>query len=99
MTINEILQAYTRGEFNLEKTNEELKKAGAMFHIDPNKNALSAEETKLGFGLLDTGTGYMDKALMIGNELVHADCGDMVAYFIQNGVTYKVEGKKCIECK
>lgn len=97
MTINEILIAYTRGEFTLEKANEELKNAGATFHLDPEKNTLSAEEIKLGFGLLDTGTGYMDKALMVGDELVHADCGDMVAYFIQNGTTYKVKGNKVIE--
>lgn len=96
MTINEILQAYTRGEFTLEQANEELKNAGANFNLDPDKNTLSAEEIKLGFGLLDTGTGYMDKALMVGDQLVHADCGDMVAYFIQNGVTYKVHGNKLI---
>ena len=97
MTIKEIMHKYTAGEFTLEKTNEELKNAGATFHLDPEKNTLSNEEIKMGFGLLDTGTGYMDKTLMIGNELVHADCGDMVAFFVQNGVTYKVEGKKCIE--
>lgn len=97
MAINEILHAYTRGEFTLEKANEELKNAGANFHLDPEKNTLSAEEIKLGFGLLDTGTGYMDKALMVGDELVHTDCGDMVAYFIQNGETYKVKGNKVIE--
>lgn len=96
MTINEILNAYTRGEFALEQANEELKNAGATFHLDPEKNTLSAEEIKLGFGLLDTGTGCMDKALMVGDELVHADCGDMVAFFIQNGVTYKVHGNKLV---
>lgn len=96
MTINEILHKYTTGELTLEQANEELKNAGATFHLDPNKNALSAEEIKLGFGLLDTGTGYMDKALMVGGQLVHADCGDMVAYFIQNGITYKVHGNKLI---
>lgn len=97
MTINEIMHKYTAGEFTLEKANEELKNAGANFHLDPEKNTLSAEEIKLGFGLLDTGTGYMDKALMVGNELVHTDCGDMVAYFIQNGETYKVKGNKVIK--
>lgn len=96
MTINKILQAYTHGEFTLEQANEELKNAGATFHLDPEKNTLSAEEIKLGFGLLDTGTGYMDKALMVGGQLVHADCGDMVAYFIQNGTTYKVHGNKLV---
>jgi hypothetical protein len=96
MTIKEIMHKYTAGEFTLEQANEELKNAGATFHLDPNKNTLSNEEIKMGFGLLDTGTGYMDKALMVGDELVHADCGDMVAFFIQNGTTYKVNGNKLI---
>lgn len=97
MPINEILQAYTRGEFTLEQANAELEAAKANFHLDPKKNTLSREEIILGYGLLDTGTGYMDKALMVGNELVHTDCGDMVAYFIQNGETYKVKGNKVIK--
>lgn len=96
MTINEILQAYTRGEFTLEQANAELEATNATFHLDPEKNTLSAEEIKLGFGLLDTGTGYMDKALMVGGQLVHADCGDMVAFFIQNGTTYRVHGNKLV---
>lgn len=96
MTIKEIMHKYTAGEFNLEQANEELKNAGATFHLDPEKNTLTREEILLGFGLLDTGTGYMDKTLMVGNELVHADCGDMVAFFIQNGTTYKVHGNKLI---
>lgn len=96
MTIKEIMHKYTAGEFTLEQANEELKNAGATFHLDPNKNTLSNEEIKMGFGLLDTGTGYMDKTLMVGNELVHADCGDMVAFFIQNGTTYRVHGNKLV---
>ena len=97
MTINEILQAYTRGEFTLEQANAELETTNATFHLDPEKNTLSHEEIILGFGLLDTGTGYMDKALMVGDELVHTDCGDMVAYFIQNAETYKGKGNKVIK--
>lgn len=96
MTIKEILHAYTKGEYTLEQANAELAKAGANFHLDPEKNTLSREEIILGYGLLDTGTGYMDKALMVGDELVHADCGDMVAFFIQNGTTYRVHGKKLV---
>lgn len=97
MTINEILHHYTTGEATLEETNKALKEAEVNFHLDPEKNTLSAEEIKLGFGLLDTGTGYMEKTLMVGNELVHADCGDMVAYFHQNGTIYRVHGNKLVE--
>lgn len=97
MTINEIIGAYTAGEKTLEETNASLKEAGATFHIDPEKNTLSHEETLLGFGLLDTGTGSLDKTLAIGNELVHADCGDMVAFFYRNGRTYRVNGKVLTE--
>ena len=96
MTIKEIMHKYTAGEFTLDQANEELKNAGATFHLDPEKNTLTHEEILLGFGLLDTGTGYMDKTLKVGDELVHADCGDMVAFFIQNGITYRVHGNKLI---
>lgn len=96
MTIKEIMHKYTAGEFTLEQANAELEATNATFHLDPEKNTLSAEEIKLGFGLLDTGTGYMDKALMVGGQLVHADCGDMVAFFYQNGTTYRVHGNKLV---
>ena len=68
MSINEILMKYTNGEADLEKTNQALKEAGAKYHLDPGKNALTEAEIRAttvgtypdmanGWGLLDTGTG------------------------------------------
>lgn len=96
MKSTEIIRAYTAGEKTLDETNAKLKEIGAGFHLDPARNEIKPEEIGR-YGLLDTGTGYMDKALMVGDELVHTDCGDMVAYFIQNGETYKVKGNKVIK--
>ena len=42
--INETMSKYTAGEITLEQANEELKKAEAGFHLDPNKNVLTEEE-------------------------------------------------------
>ena len=72
MTINEIIRQYTRGETSPEEANAALKEAGEGFHFEPGQNTLTAEEIAAtvggprpedanGWGLLDTGTGSMDK--------------------------------------
>ena len=77
--INETLSKYTAGEITLEQANEELKAAGAGFHLDPNKNVLTEEEKRAttighfpdqanGFGLLDSGTGTLDKVRVIETD-------------------------------
>lgn len=97
MTINEIIAKYTIGEADLDTTNEALKKANAGFHLDPMKNKLTKEEIANGTaGLLDTGTGSLDKVLIKDGHLVNCDCGEMIAYVLMNGETYKVEGTKII---
>ena len=97
MTINEIIAKYTIGEADLDTTNEALKKANAGFHLDPMKNKLTEEEITNGTaGLLDTGTGSLDKVLIKDGHLVNCDCGKMIAYVLMNGETYKVEGTKII---
>ena len=97
MTINEIIAKYTIGEADLDTTNEALKKANAGFHLDPMKNKLTEEEIANGTaGLLDTGTGSLDKVLIKDGHLVNCDCGEMIAYVLMNGETYKVEGTKII---
>lgn len=98
MKANEILMKYTNGEFTVEQANEELKKIKAGYHLDPKKHELTEEEIKNGTaGLLDTGTGSMDKVQIKDGELVNCDCGNMVAFVIVGGETYKVEGKKIVK--
>ena len=103
MSINEILMKYTNGEADLEKTNQALKEAGAKYHLDPGKNALTEAEIRAttvgtypdmanGWGLLDTGTGSLDKVEVRGGRLVNMDCGEMYALCLIAGKTYKVRG-------
>ncbi len=97
MTINEIIAKYTNGEADLETTNEALKKADAGFYLDPMKNKLTEEEiANCTAGLLDTGTGSLDKVTIKDGHLTNCDCGEMIAYVLMNGKTYKVEGTKII---
>lgn len=93
----DILKEYTDGTSSLEQTNVALKEANAGFHLDPNKHYLSPDEIMTGSaGLLDTGTGTLDKVKIEGDELVNCDCGEMVAFVTVQGHTFKVEGKKII---
>ena len=104
MNANEIIRKYTNGEKTLVETNAALAEIGAGFHLDINKNILTEEEIKNGTaGLLDTGTGSLDKVSVINGELEHAvnevdEDGNvnMVALVLMQGKTYKVEGKKLI---
>ena len=96
MKATEIIALYTKGEKTLEETNEALKEIGAGFYLNPEKNTIAPDEVGR-FGLLDTGTGYMDKVEVKDGELVNADCGEMFALCLIGGKTYKVEGKKLTE--
>lgn len=71
-TIDQILKDYTSGEADLEATNAALAEAGAGFSLQPGQNEITdadRQETVVGYyphqangyGLLDTGTGSMEK--------------------------------------
>ena len=95
----DIIRAYTKGEKSLEETNAALKEAGATYHLNPEKNVLTDEEIQNGTaGLLDSGTGTMDKVQVDPEtmELVNCDMGDAFALCIIGGNTYEVKGKKLI---
>lgn len=107
-TINEILADYTAGKTTVEETNAALAEREAGYHLDPQKNVLTEEEMRAsvvgyypdqanGFGLLDSGTGTLDKAQVKNGELLHCDMGESYALFIICGKTYKVKGKKLAE--
>lgn len=91
----EIIAKYTTGEATLAETNAALKEAGVAFHLDPARNAIAPEETGR-FGLLDTGTGTLDKVEIQGMELVDMDCGEMHALCIFGGKTYSVQGRTLV---
>ena len=91
----DIIKKYTAGETTLEETNEALKAAGAMFHLEPGKNEiLPGEEGK--FGLLDSGTGTMDKVEIKDGKLVHG-MGETFAMLFFNGKKYEVKDTELIE--
>ena len=101
--LREIIGTYTAGEATLEHTNKALADVGAGFHLDPNKNVLTEAEKRVttvgyypeqanGYGLLDTGTGSLDKVQVKGGHLVGCDCGNMHALFSIAGKTYRVKG-------
>ena len=93
MEIYEIINKYATGEVSLEETNATLKEHGAIFHLEPNKNEIAKGEEER-FGMLDTGTGTLDKVEIRNGELVNMDCGEMYAECIFNGKTYRVHGNK-----
>ena len=98
MNAYDIIKKFTTGEKTLVETNTDLARIGAGFYLDINKHLLTEDEIKNGTaGLLDTGTGTMDKVHIANGELVNCDCGDMFALVIVSGKTYEVKGKKLIE--
>ena len=105
----EIINKYTAGEATLEETNAALAELGAGIHLEPGKHELTAEETAAakaetaananGFGLLDTGTGTLDKVEVRDGHLVGCDCGEMYALCMIAGHTYKVQGTALVEAE
>ena len=123
-TINEILRDYTTGETDLEAANAALKEAGAGYHLEPGKNELTEEDLRetvvgyypeqaSGWGLLDTGTGSLEKVHVANGRLDHAvnevlpdGTVNMEAYVTICGQVYAVLEDKlaaiqaeCEDCK
>ena len=86
-----IIRAYTAGEKTLAEANAELAPYGIS--LDPGKNVIRPGEEDR-FGLLDTGTGSMDKVEVRDMELVNCDVGTMPADFYFGGKVYAVHGRK-----
>lgn len=106
--LKEIISKYTAGDATLEATNMALDEVGANFHLDPNKNILTDEEKRAtivgyypeqanGYGLLDTGTGSLDKVKIQSGKLINCDCGIMRALVSIAGKTYHVKGDTLVE--
>lgn len=113
--INETMRKYTAGESTVEETNRALKEAGASFHLDPVRNELTEEEKQAttvgyypeqanGFGLLDTGTGTMEKVAVTDGTLAYAvnevredGSTNMLAFVHICGRCYAVKGRNLVE--
>ena len=107
-SVTEILGKYTAGEASLEETNAALKEAGSGLYLNPQKNVLTEEDKRAttigyypdqanGYGLLDTGTGTLDKVLVKDGKLVNCNCGEMYALCLIAGRTYEVKGDTLVE--
>ena len=114
--ITDILFKYTTGEATLEETNEALKEAEAGFHLEPGKNEITPEEAAQtvtgetpeeaeGYGLLDTGTGSMEKVHVTAgvldsavNEVLPDGGTNMTAYVLIGGQRYEVKGAALTAC-
>ncbi len=106
--INRIIAKYTAGEATVEETNADLRELGSDLRINPGKNVLTADEVANthvgkvpnkthGFGLLDTGTGTLDKVEVQHGKLVDNDVGEMYALLLIGGKVYHVQGDALTE--
>ena len=106
--LKEILGKFSAGDLTLDAANRALADAGAGFRLNPAKNLLSEEEKRAttvgyypeqanGYGLLDTGTGSLNKVQICNGRLVNCDCGEMYALVAIAGKTYRVNGQVLTE--
>lgn len=106
--ITDIIGKYTTGEKTLEETNAALKEAGVGLRLDPEKNVITEAEKRAttigeypdmanGFGLLDSGTGTMDKVEVRNGQLVNCDMGESYALVFVAGRMYHVQGRKLVD--
>ena len=102
--LRDIISKYTAGETMLDAANKALADAGASFSLNPDKSVLTEEEKRAttvgyypdqanGYGLLDTGTGSLDKVQVKDGKLIACDCGTQSALFSIAGKTYRVNGQ------
>lgn len=89
-TIETILRDYTSGEKTLEEANKALAALPGGLFLDPEKNTIKPGEEHA-YGLLDTGTGSLDKVRIKGGKLVHS-VGTMSARVYWKGKCYDVTG-------
>ncbi len=102
-----ILAAYTSGAATLEETNRALQAAGTGLRLDPQRCRLGPDEAAVldeqglaeGWGLLDTGTGSLEKVEIRHGRLiqpvneVQADGSvNMPAFVLAGGRRYAVRG-------
>lgn len=105
--INRIIAKYTAGEATVEETNADLRELGSDLRINPNRNVLTDDELAetvvgepgevSGYGILDTGTGTLDKVQVKDGKLVDNDVGEMYALLLIGGKVYHVKGDTLTE--
>ena len=96
MTGYEIIKKWENGELSVEEANAQLKGIGSYVFINPVKNVIpEGEEEK--YGMLDTGTGSLDRVEIKDGKLVH-NIGSMFAMVKYMGKWYNVtDGETLVE--
>ena len=103
MTNIEIIRKYTAGELTLAEANLKLR----GIRLNPGKNILTEEEKRAttvgyypeqanGWGLLDTGTGSLDKVEIRKGKMVQGGMGEAFALCIIAGKSYEVKNDTLI---
>lgn len=106
--VNKVIGSYTAGKSTLEETNIALGDLGCDLRLNLGKNELTEAEIAEttvgdtpaeanGIGLLDTGTGTLDKVYIEDGRLVDNDVGEMYALCIIGGKVYRVKGDTLTE--
>ena len=109
MTVNEILEKYTKGEMTPDEANAALKEVedNDLF-LDPNRNIITQEEflattagdtpdTVNGFGLMDHGVGCMEKVHVVNGKTVDVNMGEEFALVYIAGRCYELNGDTLVE--
>lgn len=109
MTVNEILEKYTKGEMTPDEANSALKEVedNDLF-LDPNRNIITQEEflattagdtpeTVNGYGLMDHGVGCMEKVHVVNGKTVDVNMGAEAAYVYIAGKKYELKGDTLAE--
>lgn len=89
--VNRIIAKYTAGKATLEETNADLWQLGVDLRLNPAANTIQPDEVGL-YGLLDTGTGTLNKVRVEQGKLVDTNCGEMPAMLMFGGHVYTVVG-------
>ena len=107
-TIEEIILDYTKGEKELEETNEALKEAGSNIYLNPDRNKLTEEEMRSttvgyypdqanGWGLMDHGVGGFEKVHIVNGRCGSCDMGEEIAYVYIAGKKYELKGDTLVD--
>lgn len=107
-TIEEIILDYTKGEKDLEETNDALKEAGSNIYLNPDRNKLTEEEKRsttvgyypdqaTGYGLMDHGVGDVEKVHVVNGKTVDVNMGEEYALVYIAGKKYELKGDTLVE--
>ena len=108
MTINEIIFKFSSGEIPVEDANKELENIGSTIRLNPERNTITEDEyaetslglfpptTVNGYGLMETGTGSLDKVEIRAGRLVNGGIGDMPGAVFVDGVRFEISDDKLV---